>query len=73
MLHQELMFRFEEPAVNLPVQATSQVEEDSNCGGPDMSGLHLIISVCGNVIVGSALIGGLFLAPHWLAPVLGLF
>ncbi|NIP16930.1 MAG: hypothetical protein GWM87_01285 [Xanthomonadales bacterium] len=72
MLHQEMMFRFEEPTVTLTRSGAGLTEPDANITTPGMSWSRLVVSVFGNVLVGIVLLGGLLLAPQWLGRVLGL-
>ncbi len=68
MLHQELIRRAEETLIleqcPEPVQLMPPV--------PAAQGWSLLAMVCGNVLLGAALIGGLLLAPYLMAVLIGL-
>ena len=73
MLHQRMMFRYGETDLVLPEPEREVDPGPAKTAGRIPAGIRLAISVCGNVLVGAALIGGLLLAPQLLARLLGLF
>ena len=77
MLHQVMMFRFDETERVLPAGGSNVVEELgeqplAETPLPKYSAVRMAASVLGNLLVGAALLGGLLLMPQLLANVLGL-
>jgi hypothetical protein len=72
MLHQALMFRFDETGLALPAPRDRGRAARAEPSGPTASRARLAAMVCGNVLLGAALLGGLLLVPHMLSRLLGL-
>jgi len=72
MLHQRMMFRYGSPDLRLPEPGGEIDSGPEETTSRIHAGIRLAASVCGNVLVGAALIGGLLVAPQFLARLLGL-
>ena len=72
MLHQVMMFRFDETDRVMPAKEcpAPSLADEMPVRGQSMT--RLVFQVMGNAVVGAALLGGLLLVPHLLANVLGL-
>lgn len=73
MLHQELMFRFDEADLVLPPAPESAEPVSDLPAQCRPSGLRLAASIFGNMLLGAALLGGLLVVPILLEHALGYF